>query len=175
MTFVYSLKLYRHQLRDTCLLHRYAIKSAGHLHRPLVVRDHDELRVLGHLDDLISKASHVRFVKWSVDLVEQAERRGPGMEDAEHERERRHRLLTAGEKQNVLETFARRLRNHVDARLEHVVRVDEVHLTASAAKQLLEQRAEVFVDLLERVTETFARAPFDLAQRLFSCGDAIDD
>ena len=76
MTFVYSLKLYRHQLRDTHLLHRHAIKSAGHLHRPLVVCDHDELRVSGHLDDLISKAPHVRFVKWSVDLVEQTERRG---------------------------------------------------------------------------------------------------
>src|SRR4030095_15750544 len=115
MTFVYSLKLYRHQLRDTCLLHRYAVKSAGHLHRPLVVRDHDELRVLGHLDDLISKPSHVRFVKWSVDLVEQTEGRGPVMKDSEHERERRHRLLTAREQQNVLQTFARRLRDHINA------------------------------------------------------------
>src|SRR5262249_52317328 len=107
MTFAYSLKLYRHQLRDTCLLHGYAVKSAGHLHRPLVMRDHDELRVLGHLDDLISKASHVRFVKWSVDLVQQTERRRPVMEDPEHERERRHCLLTTGEKENVLQTFAR--------------------------------------------------------------------
>src|ERR1043165_9542520 len=115
MTFVYSLKLYRHQLRDTCLLHRYAIKSAGHLHRPLVVRDHNELRVLRHLDDLISKASHVRFVKWSVDFVEQAERRGPVMKDAEHERERRHRLLAAREQQHVLQPFAWRLCDYVDA------------------------------------------------------------
>src|SRR6185503_2967899 len=117
MTFVYSLKLYRHQLRDTCLLHGYAVKSAGHLHRPLVMCDHDELRVLRHLDDLISKASHVRFVKWSVDFVEQAERRGPVMEDSENERERRHRLLAAREKQNVLETFAWWLRDNINARL----------------------------------------------------------
>ena len=33
------------------------------------MRDHDELRVLRHLDDLISKAPHVRFVKWSIDFV----------------------------------------------------------------------------------------------------------
>ena len=95
MTFAYSLKLYRHQLRDTYLLHRHAVQSARHLHRPLVMRDHNELRVSGHLDDLISKASHVRFVKWRVDLVEQTERRRTIMEDSQHERKRRHRLLAA--------------------------------------------------------------------------------
>src|SRR5689334_3322419 len=114
MTFVYSLKLHRHQLRDTSFLHGYAVKSAGHLHRPLVVRDHDELRVLGHLDDLISKASHVRFVKWRIDLVEQTERRRPVMKDSEHEREGCHRLLTTGKKENVLQAFARRLCNYVN-------------------------------------------------------------
>src|ERR1051325_2747619 len=113
--FCLFTKLYRHQLRDTCLLHGYAVKSAGHLHRPLVVRDHDELRVRGHLDDLISKASHVRFVKWRVDFVEQTERRGPVMEDAEHERERRHRLLATGEQQHVLQPFARWLCDDVNA------------------------------------------------------------
>ena len=77
MIFVYSLKLHRDQLRDTCLLHRHAVKSAGHLHRPLVVCDHDKLRVSGHLDDLISKAPNVRFVKWSVDLVERPKKPAP--------------------------------------------------------------------------------------------------
>src|ERR1043165_5760921 len=93
--FCLFTKLYRHQLRDTCLLHGYAVKGARHLHRPLVMCDHDELRVSGHLDDLISKASHVRFVKWRVDLIQQTERRRTIMKDSQHERQRSHRLLAA--------------------------------------------------------------------------------
>src|ERR1044072_7718007 len=97
------------------------------------------------------------------------------MEDAEHERERRHRLLTTRQQQHVLQTLARRLGHHVDARLEHVVSIDETHLAASAAKQLQEQRAEVLVNLLESMAEAFARAAFDLSQCFFSCGYAFDD
>ena len=68
MTFVYSLKLYRNQLRDTHLLHGHTRARAISI--VLLLCNHDELRIGGHLDDLISKASHVRFVKWSVDLVQ---------------------------------------------------------------------------------------------------------
>ena len=45
--------------------------------------DHNKLGVSGHLEDLISKASHVRFVKWRIDLVQQTERRRTIMEDAQ--------------------------------------------------------------------------------------------
>src|ERR1700752_2787203 len=139
------------------------------------MRDHDELRVGGHLDDLISKASHVRFVKRRVDLVQQTERRRTVMEDAQDERKGSHRLLAAGQQQHVLQTFYGWLSNDVDARLEHVVGVDQTHFAASTAKQLLEQRAEILVDLFERVTETLARAALDLAQRFFVCRYAVDD
>src|SRR5215218_2291270 len=97
------------------------------------------------------------------------------MEDSEHERERRHRLLTTRQQQHVLQTLTRRLGHYVNARLEHVVSIDQTHLTAPAAKQLLEQRAEVFVDLLEGVTETFTRATLDLSQRFFGGRDSFND
>src|ERR1041385_5674027 len=97
------------------------------------------------------------------------------MEDAEHERERGHRLLATRQQQHVLQTFARRLGHHVDARLEHVVSIDETHLAASAAKQLQEQRAEVFVDLFERVAETLARTTLDLSEGFFSGRNAFND
>src|SRR6185369_4701354 len=97
------------------------------------------------------------------------------MEDAEHERQRRHRLLSTRQQQHVLQTLARRLSHHVNARLEHVVSVDQTHLTTPATKQLQEQRAEVLVDLLERMTETLARATLDLSQRFFRRRDSLDD
>src|SRR5215213_10477554 len=97
------------------------------------------------------------------------------MEDAEHERERRHRLLTTRQQQHVLQTLTRRLGHHIDARFEHVVRINQAHLAAPATKQLLEQRAEVLIDLLESVTKTLARATLDLSQRFLRCRNSFDD
>src|SRR5687767_13199182 len=114
--FSSSLKFYRNESRDTCFLHGHTIERTCHLHGPLVMRNHDELRIRGHLDDLISKASHVRFVKRRVDLIQQAEGRRTVMEDAQHQRQRRHCFLTTGEQKHVLQTFARWLSNNVDAR-----------------------------------------------------------
>src|ERR1700741_4645757 len=102
------------------------------------MRDNNELRVNRHLDDLVSKASHVRFVKWSVYFVQQTKRRRAIMEDSQHECKRRHRLFTTRQEQHVLQTLTRRLSDYIDTRFEHVVGIDQTHLTASTPKHLLE-------------------------------------
>src|SRR5205807_9900476 len=43
----------------------------------------------------------------------------------------------------------------------------------TATEQLLEQLAEVEIDLLEGIAEPFARAAFDFAQRFFSSRDSL--
>src|SRR6478672_4850613 len=130
----YSLELYRHQLGDAHIFHSYTVKCSGHLHRPLVMSDNDELRVSGHLNDLISKASNVRFVKWRVDLVEQAERSGPVMEDTQHQSQSGHCLLTTRQQQHILEPLPWRLGNHIDSRFEDIIGIDQAHFAAATPK-----------------------------------------
>ena len=69
----------------------------------------------------VDKAADVRVVERCVDLVEQTERRRAVFEDREDERDRRHRLFAAGKQQNVLQAFARRLGDDLDAGFENVV------------------------------------------------------
>ncbi len=57
-----SLESHGNELRDADLFHSHAIERAGHFHRPLVMSNHNELRIGGHLRDLVSKPSHVCFV-----------------------------------------------------------------------------------------------------------------
>ena len=63
-----------YELRNAGFLHRDAVKCARLLHRAFVMGDDDELSIDGHLHNLISEASDIRFVKWRVNFVEQAER-----------------------------------------------------------------------------------------------------
>ena len=97
------------------------------------------------------------------------------MKYSQHQLERRHRLFAAREQQYILQTLAGRLRDDVDAGFEFVIRVDKTHFAAATTKQFQEQSAEVLIDLIERITETFARAPFDFAQRFFSRRNSFGD
>src|SRR6266581_7108510 len=85
----------RYKFRHAHFFHRHPIKRARGFHRALVVRDDDELGVCGHGDDFISEAADVCFIKWSIDFVEQAERRGAIMEYSEDERECSHGFFAA--------------------------------------------------------------------------------
>ena len=81
------------------------------------MRDDDELRARGHLADLIREASDVRLIERRINFVQQAEGRRAIVKDAEHERERRHSFFAARQKQHILKTFARRLRDNIYAGL----------------------------------------------------------
>ena len=66
-------ELDRNDLRNSGFLHGYAVKRSGGLHGAFVVSDYDELRLFGHLGDLVDESADVRVVERSIDFV--AERR----------------------------------------------------------------------------------------------------
>jgi hypothetical protein len=115
--------------------------------------NNDELRVSGHLYDLISKASNVRFVKWRVDLIEQTERRRPVVEDFRTKAKAAiafHHPTKAAH--SVIVSRAAERSHDPDSKTSSVS-IGSSHLSA---QQLTEQFTEVLVDLLESVAETFA-------------------
>src|SRR5260370_37137439 len=75
----------------------------------------------------------------------------------------------------ILELFARWLRDNVDSGFKVVVGVNQTHLAPAAAKEFLEQVAEVLIDLLKRVAKAFARMTLDLAQSFLSSRNSIGD
>src|SRR5450759_5486233 len=70
-----SVEPHADELRDPRRLLRDAVEGLRDSHRPLVVRDEDELRLLGQLHEERREAVDVRLVERGVDLVEDAERR----------------------------------------------------------------------------------------------------
>ena len=85
--------------------------------------DDDELRIRTHLREHLAETSHVAFVQGRVDFVQNAEGAGLVFENGNQEGERRKRLFTAGEKQDILQAFARRLSGNIDARFPGTVRL----------------------------------------------------
>ena len=146
----------RHHARHAGLLHRHSRELMHRLHRRLVVRDDDELHALGHLLDDLREAPDVRVVERCVDLVEQAERRRVQLEDREHERDGRQRLLAARQQMNRADLLAGRARHDRDARGEHVLAV-HLEIRLAAAEEPREQAAEAVIRLVERILETRAR------------------
>src|SRR5690606_8562653 len=94
------------------------------LHRRLVVRNDDELHLLGHLADDLAEATHIGIVERRVDLVEQTERSRIQLEDGEDERHGRQRLLTARQQMDRAVPLARWPRHDGDARLEQILAVE---------------------------------------------------
>ena len=127
-------KLDRNDLRHACFLHGYAVESSGGLHRPLVMSDDDELRLFGHFGDLIDESADVGVIERSVHLIEQTERRWPVLEYRHYQCDRRHSLFTAGEQKYILQAFAGRLGDDLNAGLENIFGFEQRHLAAAAAK-----------------------------------------
>ncbi len=81
--------------------HRHAVHAVGHLHRLLVVRDDDHLRIAGKLAHHRRETLDVHVVERRVDFVEQIERRRLDRDQREDQRRRRHRALAAGERRRA--------------------------------------------------------------------------
>ena len=125
--------------------------------------------------DEFGEAAHVGLVERSVDLVQDAERRGLELEDADQQRERGQRLFSAREQQDVLQLLARRRSDDVDAALVRILRVGELHEGLAAAKELREGHREVLVDDLEGLIELHARDVVDLLDRSLGILDRIKE
>ena len=121
--------------------------------------DQDELRVGRHRADGLVVTSHVGLVERGVDLVEHAEGRRPVLEDGEDQRDRRERLFAAAHQLDVAELLAGRLRDDLDAGVEHVVGVGQRELGPAAAEHAREGLPEQLVDRVEGLAE----APSGLA------------
>src|SRR5205807_1646035 len=85
--------------------------------------------------------------------VEQAERARLVLEDGEHERDRRQRLLTAGQELNALQPLAGRRRDDIDAAFEWIALVEQREAGMPAAEQRAEGRLEVLLDGGKRLRE----------------------
>ena len=81
-----------------------------------------------HLVEQIAEALDIGVVERRVDLVEHADRRRVGEEHREDQRQRRQRLLAAGEQRHDLRLLARRAGDDLEAGLERVVGFGELQL-----------------------------------------------
>ena len=78
---------------------------------------------LRHLFQQVAEAHDIGVVERRVDLVEHADRRRVGEEHGEDQRQRRQRLLAAGEQRHDLRLLARRARHDLQARFQRIVRI----------------------------------------------------
>ena len=125
--------------------------------------------------DELGEAAHVGLVERSVDFVEDAERCGLELEDADQQRECGEGLFAAGEQQDVLQLLAGRRGHDVDAALVGVLGVGELHEGLAAAEELREGDGEVFVDDLEGLVELRARDVVDLLDGGLGVLDGVEE
>ena len=96
----------REHLRDAVEVHRDAVDVVRDLHRPPVVRHHDELRLLRECLERLREAADVRLVERGIDFVEDAEGRRVHGQQREEQRDRRERPLAAGEQRQAADPLA---------------------------------------------------------------------
>src|SRR3990170_3838076 len=156
-----GLEFHRNHLGDARFFHGDPVQYVGELHRPLVVRDEEELVIGRHLPDDRVEPVDVGVVQGSIRLVEQAERGGFDKEDREDEADGGQRLLPAGEKVQGLELLARRLRHDLHARFQEVPLVEQLQGSPSPQEQLGENLLKLPVDAVERRGEPVPRGPVD--------------
>src|SRR5205823_13897221 len=111
----------------------------------------------GHVADESHEALVVDLVERRVDLIEDAERRRLVAEDREQQRQRGQGPLAAGEQRDRLVLLAGRLRRELDAALQYVLLVEQLHPGRAAAEERREDLAEVDVHRREGLAEQLAR------------------
>src|SRR5262249_52912057 len=94
-------------------------------------------------------------------------------EDRDEERDGRERLLAAREEPDRLVPLARRLRHDLEAGVEGVVLVQEVHGRRTAVEEAREDLAEVPVDRGEGLLEALGGRGIDRADRLLDLRERL--
>ena len=77
------IQIQAQNLRHAVLLHRDAVEDVGGLHRAAAVGDDNELGAVRHAAQILRIARDVYVVQRSLDLIEEAERRGVDAQDGE--------------------------------------------------------------------------------------------
>ena len=149
--------------RDAVAAHRDAVEGVADLHGPLLVGDHQELRVLAELLVDLQQAAQVGVVERRLDLVEDVERRRAGLEQRDQERHRDQRPLATGEQREPLDLLAGRPRLDLDAGVEHVVGVGEDQPPLAAGEQPGERRLEGLLHVGVGLGEDLLHPRVDLA------------
>ena len=85
VAFAFGRKLATDHLRDAVAAHRNAVERIGRFHRPLLVRNDDELSAVTVEPQQFKEAPDIQIVERSFDLVEDVERTWLGQEDGEQE------------------------------------------------------------------------------------------
>src|SRR3954453_8775084 len=119
-------QLARDDLGDPVAAHADAIEDVRRVHRPLLVRDHDELRALGEPAHEPQETVDVDVVERRLDLIEDVEGARPGHQNGEDEGQRDQRLLASGEQRQP----PRRLAGRCDLDLDAAVLIRGAELLA---------------------------------------------
>src|SRR5438874_7149779 len=148
----------RDDLRDAVGAHRDAVEAVCRLHRPLLVRDHDELGPIGVAPQQLDEAADVRVVERGFDLVQQIERAWTREEEGEEKRDRTKRLLAAREKRELGHALAGRAQLDLDPWLRTVVgtvlvRLAQPQTALAAGEERLGDVGEVPLHGGERLLE----------------------
>src|SRR5450631_4154780 len=114
------------------------------------MRDDDELDACGHVADNFAEATYIVLIKRRIHFVKQTEGRRIQIEDREHERDRRQRLLATGQQMNRAVALARRARHYGDSRGEHIL-AHEFKIGVAAAEEPWKLLLQSRVDALERL------------------------
>ena len=145
----------RDDLRDAVGPHRHAVEDIRGLHRPLLVRDDDELRAIRVAAEELDEAGDVRVVERGLDLVEEVEGARPREEEREQERDRAERLLAAGEEREPRDALPRGAELDLDSRLvrPRSSALDESEPALTAGEERRRDLLEVVRDRGERLRE----------------------
>src|SRR5204862_110335 len=100
--------------------HGDSIQDVGDLHRALLVRDQQDLRMLRESLDESQEPVQVDVVEGRLDLVQEVERTRPRAEDREEERQRREGPLAPREERYALYPLPPRPCFQLDAGREEV-------------------------------------------------------
>ena len=171
-----ALQIDGYELGDAALGHGDAVEAVHARHGDRIVGDDDEARVgrARHLVEQIAEALDVVVVERRVDLVEHADRRRVGEEDREDQRERRERLLAAGEQRQRHRFLARRLGHDLKAGFERIFALDQLQFGVAAAEQFRKQLLEVLVDGGERCEQPLAGLVVEAVDALPQPPDRLD-
>src|SRR5918999_3293831 len=190
-----ALEAARDHAGDAVAAHAHPVERVGGVHRPLLVRDDDELGPVRVAADQLEEAVDVDVVERGLDLVQDVERARPGQEDGEHERQRHERLLAARQQRQPLGGLAGRRHLDLDAglalllllvrirlgrvrgvlagdhRARAVLGVDEPQPAAAAREQVLDDVLEVLGGRLEGLLEALPDPPVGLLYEARELGE----
>ena len=158
-----ALQPLRDHRGDTVAAHGDAVQRVADLHGALLVRDDEQLGVLPELLVDLEQPAEVGVVERRLDLVEDVERRGAGLEERDEERHRHQGPLAAGEQREALDLLARRAGLDLDTGRQHVGGVGQHEPSLTAGEEPREGRVEGLGHVGVRLGEDLLDPLVDLA------------